>query len=366
MLNKMNILVAVIMLSAMGFSKQVIKCDKCKEEIIEYSLVDLRILSKQVVFDGIDPYIQVSSNTEDSLVSVDDIHNTNNMFLTMIGTAFANHYPIELSPDDIWLMILSGVEEHIVHNKEKFKNKFVLPKSDTSIRIINNEISVVSADSIWNKAITQLFDELSKKQPKETFEHFDVGFSTTNITDKNIIKTKMLGMSSKYFSYEMITLCGIPRIVLLGEKSDWEELRQKFTKLANYFEMNWWAIELNPVLDQFVNAFNSKIDVAFWNGIYKYHESKRSGEVNGVNGWITKFFPYVDSVQRIEWKKPIKENKIPSGISEFEIKWININEIRTLYMRTGFVGIQASKKENILKSTRGYILLDVTDLKNKQ
>ncbi len=364
--NKLNILIVVLILVSLSFSKQIIKCEKCKENKIEYSLVSIKDLSKQVISDEIIPYLQVTSNTNDSLVPNNEINNANNMFMTMIGTAFAYHYSVELSPDDIWLMILAGVEQHIIHNKEKYRDKFVLPKSDTTISIENNDIRINSNDSLWDKAVVDLFTSLNKKQPKETFELIDASFSTTKVVDGNIIKTRFLGMSSSYFSYEMHTLCGIPRIIILGEKSDWENLRNKFIKLANYFEMNWWTIELVPVLNQFVNIYDNKVDHSFWNGIYKYHESNRSGEVNGVNGWITVLFPYIDNMKRNDWKKVIKENKIPYGFSEFEIQWNNIGEKRTLYMRTGFIGIQANKNENSLKATRGYILLDVTSLLSKE
>ncbi|MBN2727893.1 MAG: DUF4419 domain-containing protein [Bacteroidales bacterium] len=366
MLKKTNVLIVFLLLTSLCVAKQIIKCDKCKENRIEYSMVSLSELSKQTFNDDIATYLQVTSNTVDSLVSVEDIHNANNMFMTMIGVAFANHYPIELSPDDIWLMIIAGVEQHIINNREKYKYKFVLPESDTSIIMINNELSTNSNESTWDKAVIELFNNLSLRQPKETFELLDAKFSTSNIVDGNVIKTRILGMSSTYFSYELITLCGIPKIIVLGEKSDWENLRSKYLKLVNYFEMNWWAAGLEPVLSQFVNVYDNKIDHKFWNGIYKYHESNRSGEVNGVNGWITAFFPYIDNVKRKEWNKTIEENKFPYGFSEFEIKWNNIGDNRTLFMRTGFIGIQASKKDNLLKATRGYILIDVTDLKRKQ
>ena len=55
------------------------------------------------------------------------------------------------------------------------------------------------------------------------------------------------------------TLCGIPKIKVNGTKEDWTLLKDSFNRLASQLDMKWWAIGLNPILDEFINIFDGKI-----------------------------------------------------------------------------------------------------------
>jgi len=43
---------------------------------------------------------------------------------------------------------------------------------------------------------------------------------------------------------------------------------RKAKKLKKY-GLEWWMKELIPVLDEFVNAMNGKVDTSFWESLYK-------------------------------------------------------------------------------------------------
>lgn len=39
-----------------------------------------------------------------------------NAFVGLVITAFANHYPLELEPGHLWLLLLQGVAHHVEEN----------------------------------------------------------------------------------------------------------------------------------------------------------------------------------------------------------------------------------------------------------
>lgn len=73
-----------------------------------------------------------------------------------------------------------------------------------------------------------------------------------------------------YFSFTVWTLCGIPEIKLLGERADWTKLIHKVDELVGLIdEWSKWRRNLKEILQEFVNVYDDKIDVGFWNNIYK-------------------------------------------------------------------------------------------------
>ena len=82
--------------------------------------------------------------------------------------------------------------------------------------------------------------------------------------------------------------CGIPRVTLEGERSDWVDLQSRVDKLDTFGEEpRKWARLLRPIFHRFVSAFDGDHDVDFWNKV-SVHYSLGSG-TRFLSGWITAF-----------------------------------------------------------------------------
>ena len=84
-----------------------------------------------------------------------------------------------------------------------------------------------------------------------------------------------------------MTLCGIPSITLLGEKSDYESLLARLGKLSTFGqEPHTLSRLLTPILSHFVNVFDAPPVLEFWSKICHY-----MGGSGGpyISGWITAF-----------------------------------------------------------------------------
>ena len=56
--------------------------------------------------------------------------------------AYANHYPISISPDILWTLIVQGFSHHIDQNSETLRNKFVQFEGQKNIIVDGSEDSI--------------------------------------------------------------------------------------------------------------------------------------------------------------------------------------------------------------------------------
>ena len=300
--------------------------------------------------DSISPFVKGSSESPS--------------FFDVVALAYAKHYSLEINPDDIWLMILDGFRLHVKNNREKLKEKFVAPGTDTAVAVMDNSLNLESTHKEWFWTIANLFDSLQAKLPQKTGIPLKTKFSTTSPVDYNISRTMTMAVASQYYSYYVYTLCGIPTIKVNGTKDDWMLLKDSFNKLADQLDMKWWANGLNPVLDEFVNTFDGKINLKHWKNIYKSFKPEGCGNPH-FNGWISRFLPYTKNdnsgedkyVKHTNWDEPLDNYNLPKGITFVDIQWSYLGEKIPLKLYTGFIGTQVDTTTNRLKAARGYALL---------
>ena len=299
--------------------------------------------------DSTSPFIRKSSSKEMS-------------FINLVARAYAKHNSIEINPDDIWLTILNGIRLHVKNNRDSLKDRFVSPGADTAIEIRNDSLLLNITYEKWHGVIADLFDSLQKKMPVETGEPLNVKFSTTSPIDYNISRSLVMAVASEYYTYTWAVACGIPQIKVNGTKLDWSLLKDSFNKLASRLNLEWWVKELNPILDEFINVFDGKINLIHWRSIFKkvFEEVGCERRIQ-VDGWITKFYPYIGRdkpERRNEWNGAIDlMTDIPKGVTDVDINWIYDGKTIPLKIYTGFVGIQVDTTRKMLKASRGYALM---------
>ena len=110
-------------------------------------------------------------------------------------------------------------------------------------------------------------------------------------------------------------------MTLEGTPEDWSLLRDKALSLGQ-FDLEWWTVELKPILDQFVDAASGNVDVEFWRRIYKLKEAYGT---HSVNGWILDLFPYIRDGKTKnhclgKWKTISMEDKEDKGGFSFGIE----------------------------------------------
>ncbi len=348
------LVVAVLFASTASFAGVVVKDNEIKRSIPK---------GKEIVLDKIkeqNPAVLLGRFTEKTVnADGEDVH----PFIGMVAKAYAEHYPIEIYPDDIWLLLLDGIKIHVNSNREKFRDEFVVSGADSLLAIEDNSLTLSSPPEKWEQDVLEVYDSLFQKIPSKTRTSFDVNFSTTTPVSAFTFKAMLMSIASNYFTFGIMTACGIPEFAVKGTMRDWILLKARFNELANILEMDWWAGELNPILDKIIEEFGGKKDLTFWRGFYKYIEGEGCGWGPKINGWITKFFPYraIEDDKRVyvrktDWNAEQEFEDFPTGRDKVPILWNNLGKKVELELVVGFWGHHVDKKRGRLRSVRGYIL----------
>jgi len=310
--------------------------------------------------------IEAFSQSSDTL-----IQHSSHPFIYALSHAFNEHRPIIISPDMIWLMICHGISQHINQNPEQFRNIFVNHSGKIELKVIRNDFIKGNRSNPWQDIFPQFSLKIKNNVKNDIYELIVTNFSTTDSTKKAVFELSLMDTMKNYFSYSFYTMCGIPQITLEGKTSDWEMILNKIRCIDKSYELDWWTKELIPILEEFVNASKGIINKKHWNGIFKYIPPNRgSGSVPYINGWITKFFPYLTSKSKNNSLRPnktfsqkIEFDDLPSGLTQTPFKWYYLSNIYDMLFTAGFVGIHQDKKTKALRTEIGWVIIETKDSK---
>lgn len=309
----------------------------------------------------------------------------NNGFVSTLNYAYANHYPLSFSPDDIWLLILQGI---CVHNEVSGGAVFSL-SNDTSkkrqISIRNDALADGNAE-IWSENIMSFRDSVLFYSNHKLDQLTNLKFSTT--TQANLIcqNVAFLETVKNSFTFVDYSGCGIPKITLQGNREDWVKLLEKVNNLK-ITGLEEWLTELKWPLQEFINVYDQKVNLRFWKSTYKelrYYQNFQ------VNGWFIKFFPYTQrevyeftSYAELSSNPMVKSTKeysknsylkgydyqfcthsadnFPIGINEVTINYNNLlihKQIpegnHQLQIYSGFAGIEVNEENNWVAPFQGW------------
>jgi hypothetical protein len=217
----------------------------------------------------------------------------NHPFLAAVMRAYADHRPLTISPDMVWLLIAQGAAAHIRAHAEELRAHFVVHAGRKVLTVERDDFIPGSADNPWPEVFSAFSAQVAAHIGPKNHAFFVPTFSTTGPAEKAAFEVTLLDAMRFYFEY-MVFICGIPEITLEGTAADWREIASRVGWL-DQIGLGKWRDKLRPILAQFVRAAEGDIDTAFWRSIYLYtrHGCIRKGIVPEVTGWIALFFPYL-------------------------------------------------------------------------
>jgi hypothetical protein len=291
-------------------------------------------------------------------------------FFDGIYSAYADHHPITLSPDMIWLVISQGFALHVNKHAEELRKLFVDFEAKKELLVESNTITIDNPDSPWEDAFAGFDQQISKYTSNGVAGVLTSGFSTTTPVTKVALQITMMNALKPYFDYKLQTTgCGIPEVTLEGTPADWESVLNRAKALRKY-KLDWWMDELEPVLKQFVAASKGKVSKSFWRNMVKqrtisYEGRCGSGKAEIIDGWIVKFYPY----NKLSEKNGLKSmaagsaqlNQLPTELLKVDLKYVDISTAdkpaqSDLELYAGFVGLEQNPANYGLKPVIGWMI----------
>lgn len=220
--------------------------------------------------------------------------------LSAVGRAFAEHRPLVLSPDAVWLTIAQGVAQHVRLHAEELRPRLVSHAGHKRLTVIVDGPMPQDVGS-WHDAV-ESFNKLLAAEISNA-DMFECDFSTSTDVERVAGRIVLLDAYSPYFALWMVCVCGIPSITLTGTVKDWQKIRARVDSIAG-FGLETWCRSLAPIADQFVRAVVGDVDTAFWQRIYNPVDAY-GGEV--ITGWAARLYPYLAGDGVVNVPNPLLE-----------------------------------------------------------
>lgn len=211
--------------------------------------------------------------------------------LGAVHHAFADHRPLVLSPDAIWLTIAQGAAQHVRLHAEALRPRLVRHAGKRMLEIRCEPGPDRAVD--WAAIISEFRALLGRTIGDGRARLLTCDFSTTTDVERVASEIVLLDAMSAYFEYCMTFVCGIPRITLTGTPADWRAIRARIDVLAE-LDLAWWCASLAPIADRLVAAAEGRPNVEFFRHIYK---PRKAYGPDLVTGWIARLYPYLRSAQ---------------------------------------------------------------------
>ena len=288
-------------------------------------------------------------------------------------TAFDKNYSLVLSPDMIMLLISQGIATHINENAERLRARLVDFEGQRVLKI-EMRGDLLEQEEAWDWIIPAFSDSIDKNMKAGLSDLMVCDFSTTGLVERISSQITMMESVKNFFKYVVIRAgCGIPDITLLGTPDDWKNIRSRLFRLDD-LELGWWREELEPVLDEFVNASEGNINRKFWlNMVNEYSPERRTPAFcgsNGIipaeyNGWFTVFFPFCKNERSGEIlrtpKKVTHNTNVCPEIKKVDVLYIYIHpdgqvDTHDLELWAGFIGMEMDWENRTLKPSISWMM----------
>ncbi|AYV77211.1 MAG: hypothetical protein Barrevirus19_6 [Barrevirus sp.] len=247
-----------------------------------------------------------------------NVYAHSNSFYAAFVSAYNNHEDLVLSPDDVWLVITLQFSKYINDNAEKMRNMFVTHEGKKKLSVTTGkEVS----EGEWREFFELMFLAIKNNTKEGVVDLLKCDFSTTGLVESLISVAAIMDSFKQFFDYMRgIPCCGIKSIRFMGTLDDWTKLLDRTMALEKYSVDSKWSSyiqNLIPILKQFINTYNEKVDVDFWNKVMNLTSGRLgSGSTTYVSGWILDFFGLtgkvdVDDIKSYSIDVPVEiENRL--------------------------------------------------------
>ncbi len=288
------------------------------------------------------------------------------VFFQTVVRAYAEHRPLVLSPDMMWVLVSQGFARYVNAHSEQMRHQLV-SHDDKMDLVVQSEKDLLSEDADWEKLMSDFTAQINDNTKGDIAQTITADFSTTGVTERITSQITLMETMKSYFDYVVHYIaCGIPTITLTGTPQDWQKVVEKTQQLEKY-GVGDWTKNLIPILTEFVNASEGKPNQAFWQKMVKKHRPNKlqgggcsSGHPTELDGWILKFFP--DENGKTLDQVP-HTHKMPSERVYVDFKYQIISPAdgtvlseTPLQLVAGFIGADVDLKTRAMKPKMGWVV----------
>ena len=288
-------------------------------------------------------------------------------FYKCMVQAYADHHPLVLSPDIVWLIISQGFSRYVNAHAEEMRDLLVFHEGKMEL-VVNSNNDILSPSGDWERLLNDFSTSIARNTKGELADLMIADFTTTGITERIASQVSLMDVVKKYFIYTNISAgCGIPFITLEGTPDDWQKVLDKVRSLKKY-KLEKWASDLEDILMEFVKASKGKANKKFWKNIVKKRRVDQMKSEKGclpsinstyLDGWFLKFFPNElgETKDSVMWDVDMPQEIVRVSFRHVYVEPDTGVPIDTIPMQlwAGFVGIEEDAKTRALTPKIGWL-----------
>ena len=289
-------------------------------------------------------------------------------FYKCLVQAYADHRPLVLSPDMVWLIISQGFSRYVNAHTEEIRDLLVFHEGNMEL-VVNSNNNILLPTGDWELLLNDFSACIARNTKGELADLMTANFSTTGITERIASQVSLMDVVKKYFIYTNIAgACGIPSITLKGSPDDWQKVLDKVRSLKKY-HLEKWVSDLEPILMEFFKASKGKHNTSFWQNIVKKRRIDQimvgnwcltdPKKITYLDGWFLKFFPNAlgETSDSVIWNTDMPQ----------EIVRVSFRQVLTdpdtgvpldsipMQLWAGFVGVEEDAKTRALTPKIGWL-----------
>lgn len=242
--------------------------DESEEEALERHIEEMpREFNKSII----------AKSTESNLVTVRDCIAGDHRHLGYLGylaLAWKNHYGVIFTPDIFWQLFLTEVAGYIKDNAETYRDLFTDSDEKKEIIVETGDPQLID--------LNKIAEALLMLTPTNT-KMFLPEFSTTTEGAALAFKAAFADAMSPYYDYSML-MCGIPRVKVLGEENDWNEVIKNIESFGEVIALPEYFEKVTGLAER-IKENISEPDTEFWKDIFRLDRCGSGGQTE-VRGWI--------------------------------------------------------------------------------
>lgn len=288
---------------------------------------------------------------------------TDVLFHTIVK-AYAEHRPLVLSPDMIWLNICQVFSHYVNEHADSLRSRFVAHDGKMSL-VVQTKKDLLAEEADWAAVMDNFIKQIGENTKGNIAETFISDFSTTGQAERIASGITLMDVTKSYFDYVVIYIaCGIPEITLTGTPDDWRRVLEKACELQKY-GMEKWIERVKPVLGEFVKASEGRPLRRFWKDMVTlYHPDKLRGgacsteKPTKLDGWFLRLFPYNKDGKRVREVNNL--TKMLPEMVKVPFRYISTDGRKTketpMELWSGFVGVEEDSVTLALAPKIGWLV----------
>ena len=288
-------------------------------------------------------------------------------FYKCILQAYADHRPLVLSPDMVWLIISQGFSRYVNAHAEEMR--YLMVSHEDKMELVVNCDNTLLPDADWEELLNDFSTSIATYTKGELADLMTANFTTTGITERIASQISLMDVVKQYFIYTNISAsCGIPSITLTGTPEDWQKVQEKARCLRKY-NLEKWSDDLVAILKEFVEASKGKPNKKFWQSIVMKIRTDEIKHFRGclpdptsttkVDGWILKFFPNAqgNTYDNVLWDYEMPQEMVRVSYRQVLTDPSTGEPVDTIPMQlwAGFVGVEEDAKTHALTPKIGWL-----------